>query len=155
MKYKKLLIGVILLLILSSITFIILENKSIDKFYLDNKYYNTNNFINVTSDDINALLNQKATFILFSYNNYCSLPIPCHDIFEQAIKENNISILKISFEDLKKTKLYKKVKLAPSVIIIKNGKIIDYLKADKDSDLEKYQNTKSFTDWLNKYIILK
>lgn len=155
MKYKKLLIGVILLLILSSITFIILENKSIDKFYLDNKYYNTNNFINVTSDDINALLNQKATFILFSYNNYCSLPISCHDIFEQAIKENNISILKISFEDLKKTKLYKKVKLAPSVIIIKNGKIIDYLKADKDSDLEKYQNTKSFTDWLNKYIILK
>ena len=43
--------------------------------------------------------------------------------------------LTIKFEYFKKTKLYKKIKYAPSVIIVNNGKIIDYLDSNKNEDL--------------------
>ena len=55
--------------------------------------------------------------------------------------------------NLKKTYLYKKVKYAPSVIIVKKQKIIAYLDAEKDEDMDKYQDEKEFEKWLKKYII--
>ena len=68
------------------------------------------------------------------------------------MKKYNIDFLSMKFEYFKKTKLYKKIKYAPSVIIIKNGKIIDYLDANKDEDLNKYQNSNEFEQWINSYI---
>lgn len=57
--------------------------------------------------------------------------------------------------NLKKTYLYKKVKYAPSVIIVKKQKIIAYLDAEKDEDMDKYQDEKEFEKWLKKYIIFQ
>ena len=125
-----------------------------DPFYLDDNYYNEGIFIDINSSDIENLMNNKSNFILFVYNNYCTLEIPCDKIFEEVMIENKIDMLQIKFEEFKTTRLYKTIKLAPSVIIFKDGKIIDYLNADSDEDLDKYQNKQSFKNWLNKYILL-
>lgn len=124
-------------------------------FYLDNEYYNQGNFIDISANDLDKMLKDKKTFLLYSYNNYCSLPIPCENIFEEIMKKYKFDVLQITFEDFKKTTLYDSVKLAPTLIIIKNGTIVDYLKADKDEDLSKYQEKTNFENWLKEYIILK
>ena len=76
------------------------------------------------------------------------------------LRKANIGIyvlhdITLTFENLKSTSIYDTVKLAPSFVIIKDGKIIDYLKADDDDDLDKYQDVDAFKSWLNKYIIIK
>ena len=71
------------------------------------------------------------------------------------MKKYNINIYKMPYELMKKTFIYEKVKYAPSIIIIKKGEIIGYLDAEKDSDLEKYQNADKFEEWLSKYIYLE
>ncbi len=121
------------------------------KIYLTEKYYANNTFIETT--DLSNLDND--TYILFTYNNYCTLPIPCEYIFEEFMKKYNISLVSIPFKDFKNTKYYKKVKYAPTIIIINNGKVISYLDANSDKDLDKYQDIEEFVSWISKYIYLE
>ena len=130
------------------------DNNEISKFYLDSEYYNNGTINHLTKDELNNLQNNKSSYILFTYNSYCSFSIPCDLIFEEVVKKNNIDIYSMPFEVMKDTFIYDKVKYAPSVILINKGNIIAYLDPEKDSDLMKYQDTLEFEKWLDKYVYL-
>ncbi len=121
-----------------------------ERLYLSNKYYNKGDYISVKAEDLDNLKND--TYVLFTYNNYCSLPVPCDKVFEEFMDKYNIDFLSIPFSEFQKTTLYETVKFAPSIIIVQEGTIIDYLKADKDEDLDRYQDAKVFEEWLDNYI---
>lgn len=150
---KKIIIITIVLTILIIVPAIIL-NLKYEKFYINDKYYNNGEFIKITSNDLNNLINSKDSFLLYTYNDYCSLEIPCDDIFRSVMAKYKIDMYSIRYEEFEKTEYINKVKYAPSVIIVKNGKIITYLDANKKEDLDRYQDTSSFESWLNKYIYL-
>ncbi|MBQ6495081.1 MAG: hypothetical protein IJI49_03675 [Bacilli bacterium] len=149
MKKKYIIILIIVPLIIA-IIYMLIHNQ--EKFYLNDKYYNNSSFIEIDSNKIQRLNNEN--YLLFTYNNYCTLPIPCEYIFEDFMKKYNISIISIPFKEFKKTKYYKKVKYAPTVIIIKKGRIISYLDANSEKDLDKYQSINDFEKWISKYIYL-
>ena len=151
---KKVIFVIIPLLLIGIITFVLMNNKS-EKFSLEDKYYGTGEFIDVSNSELENIIKNKENFLLYTYNNYCSLPIPCDSIFGSVMKEYGFNILQIKFSDFKETNLYKKVKLAPSVLIFKDGKLIEFLDAESDNDLKKYQNKEEFKNWLNNYIGLK
>ena len=153
MKYKILII-ITALIIICGITFVIYK-KNNKPFYLEEKYYNQTDFIEVSTKDVNMLIENKSSFVIYVYNNFCNFKIPCESIFKEFIDINKVGILKMKFEDFKNTDLYNEVKLAPTVIIIKDGKIIDYLESDSDEYTNRYQDIKSFEKWIKKYIILK
>ena len=121
------------------------------KFYLTEKYYNNGDFIDVTSAEIPY----NESYILYTYNNFCVLPVHCETIFKKVMENNKLDMLSIPFDDFKKTSLYKEVKYAPSIIIIKDGEVVSYLDANSDSDLEKYQDITKFEEWLKEYIYLE
>ena len=145
---KYLLIIILLLLVLCGCN----KESNDSKFYLNKKYYNTGEYIKTKSSSIN---NNKDSYILYTYNNYCSLAIPCEDIFEEFMKQYKIDFLSIPFDDFKDTYLYDKVKYGPTIIIVKNGKIVSYLDANNDEDIEKYQDVEKFKDWVSNYIYLE
>ena len=152
MKRKLFIIIPIFLTLILFIFIKIESNKNIEKFYLEDKYYESNSFIKIDSNIYNNI--KKESYILFTYNNYCKFNIPCEDIFESFFKENNVVILSIPFAEFKKIDLYKKIKYAPSVIIVKNGHIVAYLDAESDNDLDKYQDVSKFREWVSNYIYL-
>ncbi len=153
MNKKIIIIITILLTILIVVPAIILNLKH-EKFYINDKYYNNGKFIKITSNDLNNLINSKDSFLLYTYNDYCSLKIPCDDIFRSVMNKYKIDMYSIRYEEFEKTDYINKVKYAPSVLIIKNGKIVTYLDANKKEDLDRYQDTSSFENWLDKYIYL-
>ena len=121
-----------------------------ERFHLDKKYYNKGEYINVDDKEFSKIKGEN--YILFTYNNFCNLPKPCEQIFKKFMKKYNIDFLSISFDKFKKTSLYKTVKYAPSIIIVKEGKIVTYLDADNDDDLDKYQDENKFENWIKSYI---
>ncbi len=139
--------------ILIFITIIILTGCSNDTIYLEDNLYNNNEFISIDSTSINNKLD--TTYLLYTYNNYCSMKIPCENIFKSVMEEYNISMYSIPYKDFKDTYLHDTVKYAPSVIIVDKGEIISYLDPNSDEDYDRYQDTNSFTKWLKKYIQLK
>lgn len=124
------------------------QNDNKERVYLSSKYYNKGEFLEV--DNLDSLSDK--TYIVFTYNNFCNMSVPCDKIFESFMEKYSIDFLKISFENFKNSSFYNEVKYAPSVIIINNEKIISYLDANKDEDLQKYQDEKEFEKWLNNYI---
>lgn len=153
---KKIVIGIIVgIIILCTIGLFINKNQSNKKIYLTKKYYDNKKqvFLQVDEQEIKKL--KEETFLLYTYNSYCKFPVPCDSIFEQFMKDNNITILSIPYEKYKLTDYVKKVKYAPSVLIINKNKVIAYLDADKDEDVNKYQDIEEFTNWVKEYIYLK
>ena len=109
-------------------------NKTNEKITIDKKYYNTGEFINVSNDKLSTL--DKENYILYSYNSYCAFQVPCEDVFKE----------------FKKTKFYKKIKYAPSIIIIKEGNIVAYLDPNSDDDIDKYQDANKLEEWIKEYV---
>lgn len=122
------------------------------KIFYRKEYYQESKFINVKNEDIEKLKEDKKSFIVFAYNNYCLLEIPCDEIFKKVMDKYNISFLYLPYEEMKKTFIYDDVKLAPSVILIKEGKIVTYLNTESNDDLPKYQDADEFEKWLTSYI---
>lgn len=125
------------------------------KFTLDDVYYNKNVFLEVDSKEIENKLKMKESFILFTYNPYCNFKVSCDEIFKNFAINNNVEILKIPFEDFKNTRLYKKIKYAPSIILINKGEVIDYLDPNKDDDLDMYQDEEKVNTWIREFVNLK
>lgn len=151
MKKKLLVIGCILLVVLLCGGIILLYPKQ--KIELSKEYYKEEkgSFIEITHKE----LPKNKNYILFTYNSYCTFPIPCDEVFHEFAEKNQIDMVSIPFSEFRKTDLYPKVKYAPSVIVIKNNKIIAYLDANSDKDKNKYQDVEEFTDWIKKYVELK
>ena len=123
------------------------------KIYLDQEFYQTDGeFVNITSEEFANLDFQN--YALFVYNNYCAFSIPCDEIFHQYMAENHINFLSMSYEEFKKTNLHKIVDFAPSVILVKNWKIVAYLDSEKDAHLDLYQDVEKFGEWFEKYVNL-
>ena len=138
---KKLLIVVSLLLIIGGCIFNSKMNQDDDKerIYLSDKYYNKGEYIGITSDELSKLGNE--TYVLFTYNNYCSFSVPCETVFEDFMKKYDIDFLSMPFEDFRNTKLYETIKFGPSVVIVQNGNVIAYLDANEDEDTKRYEDT--------------
>ena len=145
---KKVLIIIFSILLLTGCK--INQDDGKERMYLSDSYYNKGEFIELKSDDLSDKVND--TYLLFTYNNYCSLPIPCEDIFKSFAKKYKIDFISMPFGEFKNTEFYNTVEYAPSVLIIKDNKIVAYLDANSDKDLEKYQDLKEFELWLDKYI---
>ena len=143
---KKFSIVIIILLI-----FLISGCKN-NRFYLEDKYYKEGKLIEINSNDFKKI--EKESYILFTYNNYCKFSIPCDKVFEKFVKKYNISIVSIKYDEFKKISLNKKVKYAPSLIIVNKGKVIDFLDANSNNDVNKYQDLNELKAWINKYIYL-
>lgn len=149
---KNKIVTAIIFVVVVAVTAYVVITKD-DRFYLSDDYYNNNSFSEINSEQIDALSNKK--YLLFTYNNYCSFEIPCDKIFEKFSSDYNIEILSISFEQFKNTQFYKIVKYAPSVMIISNNKVVAYLDAENNNDVDKYQSVDAFKEWLEKYIYLE
>ncbi len=126
------------------------EEDNTSKIYLTDIYYNKGNFIKIKNSDISNL--KDKTYILYTYNNYCTLPVSCESIFQKFMNKYKIDFLSIPFGEFKETEFYNTVKYAPSIIIVENGSIVSFLDANSDDDLEKYQDVDKFEEWLNNYI---
>lgn len=151
---KKILIGILILVLI--ITLVILFVPKNSKFYLDEEYYNTEEeFITIESDKLKELVDNKSSFVVFTYLPYCTFSVPCDVIFKTFLTNNKMSFYSIPYDELDSVKEFKKIKYAPSVIIVKEGKIVKYLDANSDEDLSKYQDVKEFTSWIKKYIKIK
>ena len=141
------------IVILIAIFLLVGCTKKIDKFYLNNEYYNKGDYISLDSVKLEEIRNNS--MIIYTYNNFCNLPIHCETIFKEFMQDKKIDFISIPFDEFKKTSFYQDVSFAPSVIIVNNGKIIDYLKADSDDDYDKYQKVEEFNNWISKYIYLE
>lgn len=152
MKKKLLIIlSILLLIVLGIILYLVLNNK---KFELDNKYTNNGLFDEINYQELNSLILDKDTFLVFVYQDMCIASSDFEDVLNEFINKYPITIKKIAFSEIKDTNIEEKIKYYPSFLIYHKGKLIDYLRTDKEKDTKIFQNAIDFENWLKEYIIL-
>lgn len=148
----KLIILPVLLVIAILVAIYKLPNQ---KFYLEDSYYKTSEFITINNNELEKLIKDKKSFVLFVYQPACVTSANFEKTLNEFLKEETLQIYKISFSDMKNTDLSKYIKYYPSFAIFSKGQMRDYLDASSDEDLPKYENKEQFKKWLTKYVILK
>lgn len=123
-----------------------------DQFSLDEEFYGTGVIKEISFEEFKELKNQN--YLLFTFNNFCALAVPCEDIFKDFATTYHIDFLSMKFEEFKKTPLHKTVSFAPSVLIIHQWNIVAFLDSEKEEDLERFQDVEAFKTWLEKYVSL-
>ncbi len=109
---------------------------------------------------INQMLDNKESFVILLTNgDFCYSSIEGEVSLENNIlalaKENDLYIYNIGLKIYKNSRLFEKVKYAPSVMIIYKGEILAYTDAESNDDL-KYSNSKEdFNKWFTSYVRVK
>lgn len=150
-KHFVLIFGITLLFII--ILVLIFKNQK--PFYLENKYYKDTSLEEINIKKLNNLINKKESFGLFVYQSMCFSSDDFESVLKKFQKDYQVGFYKISFSNISKTTLKKYIKYYPSFIIFKKGKVIDYLEADKDQDVESYTSKKGFAKWFLQYVKLQ
>lgn len=156
-RILKIIIPIVIILIF---IVVIIERNFIQKtsdfmFYLEEKYYGDSVFNEIEPNDLNNLINDKESFAIFIHQPFCSTSYEFNKILTKFSEENKISFYKMSFDEMKKTVMYENIKYYPSFAIYNNGKLIDFLDAESDEDLNCYKDMEEFKNWFNSYIQMK
>lgn len=101
---------------------------------------------------LQEMIDDKKSFIIYTYNAYCSFPVPCKDIFLNGAEELNVKLYGIPFND---SKSIIGLDYGPSVVIFNKGKRMTYLDPELDEDVDRFQKTDSFVEWIKVYVEIK
>ena len=123
-----------------------------DKFTLEEKYYGKTDYIELNVDGFNELVENKESFAVFIYQPLCSISYEFNKVLTEFSKTYKISFYKMAFSDMQETSLNNKIKYYPSLVIFKEGKVVDYLKADSDEDSKYYKDIEGFKSWFFSYV---
>lgn len=126
--------------------------KKIEKFSLEEKYYQSSEFNELDKDKFNDLIENKESFAIFIYQPLCSTSYEFNKILTQFSKKYQVSSYKMPFSKMKETALGDKIKYYPSLVIYNEGKLVDYLDANSSKDTNYYKNLESFEKWFSSYV---
>lgn len=125
-------------------------------FYIEDKFYNSSEgYTILDKDEYNEKIKNKESFILFVFSPGCITSSNLSNLMSEFSTNNKISYYSINFEDIEETNIKDYLEYYPSVILIKNGKMVDFLESDKDQDLMYYESVDELTKWIFSYVKVK
>ena len=142
----------IIILLLSIISTGCIKNDN--TFYLNDQYYGSSKLNEIDGKSLENLIEEKETFAIFVYQPLCAASEDFKKVLTTFTKENQISFYKITYAKLKETSLKETIKYYPTLIIIKEGEVVDFLETDSAEDYEYYKSSSTFKKWFTKYVKL-
>ena len=156
MKKKWLIISIVALIIVVAaiVVFLIFQNQS-KIFSLESKYYNTGEKIEINISELEELISDKESFVVFVSQDMCLASSNFEVVINDFLEEYPITIYEINYSELKESDLGDFLEHYPSFVIYKNGKVVDFLDADADEDTDYYKTADGLRSWLTTYISLE
>ena len=148
MKKKWLIISIVALIIVVAtiVVFLIFKNQS-KIFSLESKYYNTGEKIEINISELEELISDKESFVVFVSQDMCLASSNFEVVINDFLEEYPITIYEINYSELKESDLGDFLEHYPSFVIYKNGKMVDFLDANADEDIDYYKTKEGFKNW--------
>ena len=107
-----------------------------------------------TLDDYNKLIDDKQTFLVFTYLPGCVSCASFKPIVEEFIDANDVIVYSLNYQLVKDTgnEIETSIRYTPSIFIYKDGVLQDYLDMQSEDDKVIYTTTENFSTWINEYI---
>ena len=141
--------------ILIIISFLLLGCDRQNVFSLEEKYYGNSSFNELDVDSYNKLIENKESFAIFIYQPLCTTSYDFNKVLTEFSLDYQISFYKMSFANMMETDLKQSIKYYPSLVIFNEGKLVDFLDANSEEDINYYKNSDEFKNWFTSYVLLK
>lgn len=125
---------------------IYINNQPDPKTKIDNIYYGSSDLIVLDTPEFRKLVDQKQSFLLITYQPGCTASIL--SFARQFSEEHNIAFNYLVWSELRETEVHEDVKFTPSVMVFREGKVVKFLRADSNEDVNMYNNYADFKNWL-------
>lgn len=123
------------------------------KIVLSSEYYSESpKMIDLDAAGFEKLISEKKSFVIFVDQKGCTTADRLREYIKKYISEKKIDAYKMMFPEVKESSLHEYVKYYPSVVVVGNGKIRTYLRADSDDDVDEYNDYEVFKNWLEQTI---
>ena len=122
------------------------------KLALSEDYLNySGDLVDISAEDYDNLVNGRESFIVFVDQGGCTTADRLRGYVKDWAAETGIKIYRIMFPEMKETSLHEHIKYYPSVAMIMDGRVIGFLRADKDEDAKMYNDYGAFKQWMENY----
>ena len=122
------------------------------KVVVSSEYLGESGLEDITVEEYDEMVKEKKSFILLIDQNGCITAERLRAYVIDFAKENEMKVFRMFFYDMKKTNLNNTIKYYPSVVIIDNGKLRGYMRADANEDADAYNDYEDFKTWMKKYL---
>ena len=127
----------------------------IEPFDLKDEYYQESKIIDLEQKDLEKMIEDDESFVMYIYLPGCSSCAEFKEVLQEFQKDNKLVIYSTQIKIAHAIGLKEKIPYAPSFAVYKEGKLIAYLDAMSDDDLQYYMTSDDFKTWLTEYINLK
>lgn len=117
-------------------------------FRLSEEFYGQGELKSITATEFAELVERQQSFVVIARMTVCPAEFPLKSVAKQFALENEVVVLDLVEEEFKETELAQEIKYLPSAAIYRGGKMIAYLDAAEDADIEYYQTAEGFAKWL-------
>lgn len=122
------------------------------RFTLSDEYVGRSGIENVNIDELKTIIDEGKSFAVLVYQPDCRTSEDLEHILDSFGKRKEVMFLKVAYSDLKQSELIPELKYYPSVVLYRDGKVVDFLEANKDEDANAYTTGGGFQEWWEKYI---
>ena len=108
--------------------------------------------ISIDRSEYDKLLKERKSFVLMVDQGGCKTADKVRGHIEEYASDAGIRVYRMMFDEMKESSLHEYVKYYPSVVLVSDGKVVAWLKADEDGDVGKYNNYVDFREWMDEYL---
>lgn len=138
------------------------KDKEIEKFYLEEKYYNRGEqdtpYIHVESfDEIQALINNEESFAVLIYEVSCAASSAFITVLNEYLEETGLIFYNIRMWNVQEAApnvISENIKYRPSFALFNKGEYITSLRPDIEEHEEYYMSADKFGEWFETYVNL-
>ena len=125
-----------------------------EDYVINNEAINTTSFKELNEDNYKEIINSKGIKLIYVYLKGCSACNSFKTIINDVNLYNDLDIYQIEFKKLSSINNLKStdIKYAPSLIVLEDGNVLDYLDSSSDEDKEYYKEAISLSKWLSNYM---
>lgn len=162
MKRKQLVVGGVIGVIvvgLIAVGVTALFNRAVDdvvdvaagtEFRLEEGDYGRNGLVELTAEEYEEKVRQAESFIVIVRMEICPAEFPVTDTVKRLSSMENIRFYSLKDAEFRKTSLAERVRYLPSVAILREGAVVDYLDAEADEDIKAYEDERELLEWMKR-----
>lgn len=161
---KKLILGVVAVLAIAGVAGGVLwlatqgddepvVSEVTEKFYLSDEIGAQGEVKEITAQEYDELVAARKSFVVVLHMVVCPAEFPVTNSAKELAHNEKMVVYSMVEKEFAQTELAQKIKYLPSVAIIHEGELVDFLDAEADEDLSYYKTAAGLKEWTEKWVI--
>lgn len=129
--------------------------EAVERFRLSDMVDGQGELKEITAQEYNTMVAERKNFVVVLHMVVCPAEFPITNSAKQLAHDESLRLYSMVEDEFAQTDLARRIKYLPSVAIIREGDVVDFLDAEADEDLPYYKTAAGLKEWLEQWVEIK